>query len=106
MKGLSKFNENAVLVNVESSKAYKLRKKLNDGEKLTREEKDWITKSVNCNSYFNKAIPVMGWKVDFSDVLYEFIVNQYDSYYSRWACDKTSIRNTEYGKIDRIIEIK
>ena len=105
MKGLSKFNENAVFANVENSKAYELRKKINAGEKLTRNEKDWITKSVNCNSYFNKAIPVMGWKVDFSDVLYEFIINQYESYYSRWACDKTSIRNTECEKINRIIKI-
>ena len=105
MKGLSKFKEDAVFANVESSKAYELRKKLNAGEKLTRNEKDWVTKSVNTNFFFKKAVPVMGWKVDFSDVLYEFIINQYGSYYSRWACDKTSIRNTECGKIDRIIKI-
>ena len=43
------------LENLQDCKVYGLRSKLNNGEKLSREEKDWLTRNVNSNSYFNSA---------------------------------------------------
>ena len=45
------------LENLQGSKVYGLRTKLNNGEKLSREEKDWLTRNVNSNTYFKSAVP-------------------------------------------------
>lgn len=45
------------LENLQVSKVYRLRIKLNNGGKLSREEKDWHTRAVNSNSYFKSAVP-------------------------------------------------
>ena len=45
------------LENLQGSKVYGLRTKLNNGEKLSREEKDWLTEKVNSNTYFKSAVP-------------------------------------------------
>lgn len=91
---------------LKSSKTYQLREKLNKGEKLNRTEKNWITEKVNSNTYFKKAIPLMGYRFDFSDVLKTFLVLQYDQWREYNAIDKTSLRTFLYGKITLIIEIK
>ena len=44
------------LESLAGSKAYILRKRLNDGGTLTREEKDWITREVNHNTYFKDSL--------------------------------------------------
>ena len=49
------------LENLQGSKVYGLRTKLNNGEKLSREEKDWLTRNVNSNTYFKSAVPLQGW---------------------------------------------
>ena len=49
--------------------AYLLRVKLNRGEAMSREEKDWLCEAVNSNTYFCTAVPVMGYRFDFFDVL-------------------------------------
>ena len=59
---------------LQDSKVYRLRYKLNNGGKMNREEKDWLTHNVNFNTYFTTAIPLMGWKFDFSDVLRPYLV--------------------------------
>ena len=58
-------------------KAYLLRVKLNRGEAISREEKDWLCEAVNSNTYFRTAIPVMGYRFDFFDVLKKYLVKQY-----------------------------
>ena len=68
------------LENLQGSKVYNLRLKLNNNGKLSREEKDWITEQVNHNTYFRSAIPLLGWRFDFSDVLKTFLVRQYGSW--------------------------
>lgn len=45
---------------LQDSKVYRLRYKLNNGGKMNREEKDWLTHNVNFNTYFTTAIPLMG----------------------------------------------
>lgn len=87
------------------SKVYALRQRLNTGDKLTRDEKNWITENVNHNAYFKSAVPLGGWRFDFSDVLKTYIVKQYGSYQEYRAIDKTSLRTILYGHIERIIEI-
>ena len=44
------------------SKVYLLRVKLNRGERMSREEKNWLAEAVNTNTYFRTAVPLMGWK--------------------------------------------
>lgn len=87
------------------SKVYDLRQRLDAGDKITRDEKNWITEQVNRNTYFKSAIPLGGWRFDFSDVLKTFVVKQYGSYQEYRAIDKTSLRTMLYGRIDRILEV-
>ena len=87
------------------SKVYNLRQRLDAGDKITRDEKNWITEKVNHNTYFKSAIPLGGWCFDFSDVLKTFVVKQYGSYQEYRAIDKTSLRTMLYGRIDRILEV-
>jgi hypothetical protein len=93
------------LTTLVDSKVYRLREKLNNGERLCRDEKNWITENVNRNSYFKDAVPLMGYCFDFADILRTFIVKQYGSYQEYKAIDKTSLRAMIYGRINRIIEI-
>ena len=93
------------LENLQESKVYNLRLKLNNNGKLNREEKDWITEQVNHNTYFRSAIPLLGWRFDFSDVLKTFLVRQYGSWSEYQAIDKTALRNTLLGRIEKIVEI-
>ena len=87
------------------SRVYGLRERLDKGEKISREEKNWITENVNNNAYFKSAIPLGGWRFDFSDVLKTFVVKQYGHYQEYSAVDKTSLRTMLYGRIEHIIEI-
>ena len=48
------------LATLKGCKAYQLREQLNDGEKLSRADKNWLTEAINRNSYFRRGIPVMG----------------------------------------------
>lgn len=94
------------LQSLENSKAYRLREKLNKGDRLNRTEKNWISKEVNDNSYFKSSIPLQGYRFDFSDILKTYIVKQYGHYQEYRAIDQTSLRALIYGRIDKIIEDK
>ena len=90
---------------LKAAKAYILRQKVNNKEKLSREEKNWISYQVNHNTYFKSAIPVSGWRFDFSDILKTFLVNQYGYWYEYRSIDKTALRNFLYGRINKIVQI-
>ena len=62
-----------------ASKAYLLRVKLNRGEAMSREEKDWLCEAVNSNTYFRTAVPVMGYRFDFFDALKKYLVSNTDN---------------------------
>ena len=79
--------------------------KVNNGEVLNREEKNWITEKVNGNTYFKSAIPLQGWRFDFSDILRTFLVSQYGQWREYKAMDKTALRKILYGRIDRIVAV-
>lgn len=75
------------------------------GGTLTREEKDWITREVNHNTYFKDSIPLLGYRFNFVDVLKTFVVKQYGHYTEYKGVDKTSIRSMLYGRVERIVEL-
>lgn len=82
--------------------------KINRGIALNREDKNALTRGVNNNSFFKRAIPISGWAFDFSEVLKLFLVKQYGSWFEVWAVDKTAVRayiaDCRGGRIERIVE--
>lgn len=102
-----KFNPDAKskLEDFKGAKVYEIRKKLDNGEKLSREEKNWIAEKLRFNMYSSTAIPLMGWLFSFSDVVKRYWVLQYGHISERYAMDKTSIRATTFGRIDKIVEV-
>ena len=93
------------LETLRNSKVYEIRLKLDNNERLSREEKEWITKQVYQNSYFNNGIPLGGWLFDFSDVLKNYIINQYGRWTEYKAVDKMALRKILCGRIDKIVEV-
>lgn len=47
------------LPTLQDSKVYKLRIRLNEGISMDRQQKNWLTNSVNSNTYFKKSVPLM-----------------------------------------------
>lgn len=92
------------LETLSSCKAYLLREKLNRGEAMSREEKDWLCEAVNSNTYFRTAVPVMGYRFDFLDVLKKYLVCQYGQWAEYYAPDRSSLRKYLYGRINQIVE--
>ena len=88
-----------------NSKVYLLRAKLNRGECMSREEKNWLCEAVNSNTYFRTAVPLQGYRFNFFDVLKKYLVNQYGQWTEYYAPDKTSLRAYLCGPINQIIEI-
>ncbi len=93
------------LEDLKDTQAYILRTRLNNNGKLSRWEKDWITKKVNDNAYFKVAIPVFGWRFDFSDILHTYLVCQYGQWQEYKAVDKTSLKKILQGRIDKIVQL-
>ena len=94
------------LENLRESKVYLLRMKLNRGERMSREEKDWLCEAVNSNTYFRTAVPLQGYRFDFFDVLKKYLVGQYGQWTEYYAPDRTSLRAYLYGRINQIVELK
>ena len=65
------------LSTLQNSNVYKLRVQLNDGTPMSRQQKNWLTGSVNSNTYFKRSVPFMGYRFDFSDILKRYFVKQY-----------------------------
>lgn len=81
---------------IKSSKAYQLRQKICNGEKLTREEKNWLTEKMNDCCYMQDGcIPVLGWFIDFTDIAKRYLI-QFENapriWHEKYAVDKTSLR--------------
>lgn len=93
------------LESLSNSKVYLLRAKLNRGERMSREEKDWLCEAVNSNTYFRTAVPLMGYRFDFLDVLKKYLVAQYGQWAEYYAPDRTSLRAYLYGRINQIVEL-
>ncbi len=104
-----KFNKqsDATMEVISNSKAYLLREKIDKGDKLTRDEKNWITEQVNgsCYTFGRTSIPILGWAIDFSDILKRYVCKQYGNWFEISGTDKTAVREHIYGRIDKIMEI-
>jgi hypothetical protein len=94
------------LETLRNSRAYKLRESLNNGGKLSRDDKNWITRSVKESVYFKRGIALNGYHFDFSDVLKRYFVKQHGFICEYYAIDKTALRSILYGRIDDIVELK
>ena len=73
---------------LKDSKVYRLRERLNNGDKLTREEKNWLTRNVWECCRFRRGI-----------------VKQYGHITEYYAIDKTALRSMLYGRIEVIVEV-
>ena len=82
---------------LKDSKVYRLRERLNNGDKLTREV--WEC----CR--FRRGIALGGYLFDFSDVLKRYFVKQYGHITEYYAIDKTALRSMLYGRIEVIVEV-
>lgn len=91
---------------LQDSRTYRLREKLNGNSKMNREEKNWLARKLLGNLSFRTAIPLMGYRFDFSDVLRKFLVNQYGRWNEYYAPDKTSLRAALYGRVNQIVALK
>lgn len=94
------------LAELKDSKVYKLRERLNSGDKLSREEKNWLTQSVKECYYFKRSIALMGYRFDFSDIFKRYFVKQYGHIAEYYAIDKTALRFVLYGRIEDIVEVQ
>ena len=83
-----------------------MRRQLDEGVPMCRQQKNWLTEKVNGNAYFKRSVPLGGYRFDFSDVLKRYFVKQYGHSAEYYAVDKTSLRAFLYGRIDDIVEVK
>lgn len=65
------------LEKLKDSRVYQLREQLDNGDKLSREDKNWITRNVKECIHFKRGIALMGYFFDFSDVLKRYFVKQH-----------------------------
>lgn len=93
------------LETLQNSRVYQLRLQLDRGERINREDKNWISRNVNSNTCFKSVIPLQGYCFDFSDVLKRFWVKQYGQISEYRAIDKIALKEYMNGKIDSIVEI-
>lgn len=66
------------LEKLKDSRVYQLREQLDNGDKLSREDKNWITRNVKECIHFKRGIALMGYFFDFSDVLKRYFVKRTD----------------------------
>lgn len=89
-----------------TSKAALLRAKIDNGEKLTQEEKVWITEKCTGSVGCRVGIPVMGWIIPFRDVLKLFWYETDFGILKIYSFDKTTLRKSVHHRITRIVDIE
>lgn len=52
------------------------------------------------------AIKIMGYRYDFKKYLKQYVVKQHGGWQEYYAPNKTLLRKTLFGKVEKIIEIK
>lgn len=100
-------NTKTSLDSLKESKVYKIKNKLINGEKITREEKDYITREIKSSTYGRNyiGVPLMGWMFTFRQFMKRYVVKQYDSWYEVYGFDKTSVKFAQGKGITEIYEI-
>ena len=93
------------LEKLKGCRVYQLREQLDNGDKLSREDKNWITRNVKECIHFKRGIALMGYFFDFSDVLKRYFVKQHGHITEYCAIDKTALRSVLYGRIEDVVEV-
>lgn len=85
---------------------FKVHEKASKRIKLTREEKNRLTRELLSNTYSRLGVPLRGWMFDFRDCLRRFWVKDAGGMREVFAPDKTSIRASgRFLSICKIVEI-
>ena len=88
------------------TRIYKVYQKCEDGEKLTRDERDWLFEQFYGSSYGKDRVALHGWMFDWSDKVKRYWVQlKYYGILQYYAIDKTSIRNYFGHQVIKIIEV-
>lgn len=109
MDNVWKFNpevDGVVSDDHKGDRAFALRERLNRGEKLSREDKNYLTRCVLDSSFFCDSIAKYGYRIYLGDVMKRYWVKQYGAISEYHAFDKTSLRQSIYGRIQKIVEVK
>jgi len=87
------FNERGDIKAIKDSKEYSLLLKLCKGNKLTNEEKQFITDSINNNTYFKDSIALLGMRLNFYPFIKRYwFKSKYGDIYEQYAINKTTLR--------------
>ena len=90
---------------LKGAKVYDLKVKCMKGERLTREEKNWLAEKLSTSMYGRTAIALMGWMFSFYNYTNRYLVRQYGQWTEYYAPDRTSLRKALYGRIQEIHEL-
>lgn len=93
------------LETLKDSTVYRLKVKAMGGQKMTREEKDWLARNLALSTYGRSAIALMGWMFNFYGYVNRYLVKQYNSWTEYYAPDRTSLRKALYGRIQELHEL-
>lgn len=89
---------------IEETKLHEVYNKAERGEKLNREEKDYIFEKLQNNSYSRTGIPLLGYMFDFFEILNLYYVDsEVYGILKVYAPDKTSIRRY-YKRVNNITQ--
>lgn len=81
-----------------------LHEMLERGEKIHREDKDWLVQKLyGVFGYSGPIAKSMGWAWDFTEFLNLYLVKQYGEWHEYRSFDKTSLRKALHGPIEKII---
>lgn len=90
---------------IKESLIYKIALKINNGERLTNDERIFLYKEVNDMGSTQGCAMLMGVIMDFRQVMKRYFVETDYGIVSLWAFDKTSIRACYSSKIYNIVEV-
>lgn len=91
---------------VRGSKLHTLSMKINNGERLTDNEKAFLHEKVNSGVTTPRGCTMlMGVIIDFRNVMKRYFVETDYHIVAQWAFDKTTIRKNYGSKIYNIVEV-
>jgi hypothetical protein len=84
--------EEGTLDELHKTKAYQLRSKINNGGKLTKDEKHWLTDELNTSIWSKMSVAIHGYAIYFDDIISKYLIEYNQQYYAIYGVDKTSVR--------------
>lgn len=101
------FNERGELDSILDSKPYAVLQKLCKGDKLTTDEKQYVTDKVNDNTYFKDSVALLGMRICFRPFLKKFwFKTKWGDIHEAYAINKTTLReHNKYLYPIKIMEV-